>query len=618
MLTSLTSILAPPIFEDAERTRVARHLHYLLLLSIPVAAGFLLLPETSPPHGPAWNHIIPAFMALFMTLLFGLLRRGYVRLAATLLICSGLLSITTASIMSEGIRNPGMIITPLILTLCCVLLGSRATTILGTIMAIIVILLFVIARTGGAGQQASVVDPNYLAVILIAIGLTVVELHFTVNQIVQSAQHIRQQAIELQDKNQQLEQIQSMLEGHTRELSKLNAELQLEMSERAHTEAILRQKQKLESISLLAGGVAHDFNNLLTSILSQSSLALRNLTPDQRAHQHLQKSIKSVQRAADLTRQLLAYAGKSTFQIELLDLNQLIQENHELLEVGIQKNSTLRLDLQYQLPAIESDRGQLQQVLMNLVINAAEAIQHDKGVITVATQAVVLGNQLDMFDFVGQAPEPGEYVNLRVQDNGVGMTTAMLERIFDPYFTTKARGHGLGLSAVLGVIHALHGGLQVTSVPDQGSRFLVYLPASRQEVLPTLPANRPQPHPSTDAMILVVDDEEAVREAIIEILHSVGYRTLNAANGEDGLALFRQHQAEIGVVLLDVLMPGINGPETMEKLRAIDQNVKVILTSGYSEQAIFSPAQRQKPSDFLAKPYTIEELLSRVANVLNM
>ena len=154
-----------------------------------------------------------------------------------------------------------------------------------------------LARTGGSYQQASVVEPNYLAVILIAIGLTVVELHFTVNEIVQGARRIHQQAIELQDKNQQLEQIQSMLEARTDELSNLNAELQLEMNERARTETILRQKQKLESIGLLAGGVAHDFNNLLTSILSQSSLALRNLTPDQQAHQHLEKSIKSVQHA---------------------------------------------------------------------------------------------------------------------------------------------------------------------------------------------------------------------------------------------------------------------------------------------------------------------------------
>ncbi|MCX6047127.1 MAG: response regulator [Chloroflexi bacterium] len=617
MLTFLRSLIVPPIFEDVERTRVARHLHYLLLLSVPVTVVFSILPITSTTASAAWNHAIAAFMAIFLSLIFGLSRRGYVRLAATLMISSALLAIILSSVMFGGIRNPGMVMTPLILTVCCVLLGSRVTVVFGVMMAVVIGLLFMFEQTHGAYPQTSIVDPNYLAVVWIVIGLTVVELHFTVNQIVQGAQRIHQQALELQDKNQQLEQVQNMLKARTHELSNLNTELQFEISERTRAETILRQKQKLESIGLLAGGVAHDFNNLLTSILSQSSLALRQLTPNQPAYQHLGKSIKSIQRAADLTRQLLAYAGKSTFQIEPLDLNDLIQENHELLEIVIQKNSTLFLDLQHLLPTIESDRGQLQQVLMNLVINAAEAIQHDNGIVRVTTRAVVLGGQLDPLDFVGQAPRPGEYVVLSVQDDGIGMTPAVLESIFDPYFTTKTRGHGLGLSAVLGVIHALQGGLQVLSRPGHGSCFLVYLPASSQGALHKPPPTHGQFQPPTDTIILVVDDEEAVREAAVEILQSAGYRTLAAANGDDGLALFRHHHAEIGMVLLDVLMPGINGPETMEILRTIDQNVKVILTSGYSEQAIFSPAQRQKPNGFLPKPYTIEVLLSHVASVLN-
>ncbi|CAN5748724.1 hypothetical protein BH10CHL1_BH10CHL1_00020 [soil metagenome] len=617
MFKLLTPLITPPIFEDAERTRVARHLHNLLLLSTPVAAFFSIFPIASADASIAWNHLIAGLMAGFLLLLLGLLRRGYVQLAAMLLVCSALLAVIISSITVGGIRNPGMIMTPLILTVCCVLLGSRVTTVLGILMGLVIILLFIVEQTSGVYQQAGTAGPNYLIVVLLVIGLTVVELHFTVNQIVQSAQRVRQQAIELQNKNQQLEQMQSTLEVRSHQLSNLNAELQLEINERTRTETILRQKQKLESIGLLAGGVAHDFNNLLTSILSQSSLALLNLTPDQSAHQHLEKSIKSIQRAADLTRQLLAYAGKTTFQIEPLDLNQLIQENHELLEIVIQKNSTLCLDLQHQLPAIESDRGQLQQVLMNLVINAVEAIQQDNGQIIVSTRTVVLGPKLEPLDFVGHTPGPGEYVNLTVQDNGIGMTAATLESIFDPYFTTKTRGHGLGLSAVLGVIHALQGGLRVISRPGQGSCFLVYLPASRQNILRSSSPTNGHWHPTANTIILVVDDEEAVREAAVEILQSAGYRTLAAANSDDGLKLFLEHQAEIGLVLLDVLMPGVNGPETMEKLRAIDQNVKVILTSGYSEQAIFSPTQAQKPNDFLPKPYPIEELLGRVAAVLN-
>lgn len=617
MFTRLKPLFTPPVFEDAEQTRVARQLHQILLLSLIGTLGYLLISGLPYGYPFIWNRIIPTCIALFTLPLFWLLRRGYMRLAGLLLLSAGLLAIVWAGFASQGIRNPGMIIAPLILMMCSVLLGSRITVILGISMGVVVTLMFVLEQEGILiYQQESVVDPNHLVVILMAFGLTMAELHFTVTQIVQGAKQIRRQAKELQEKNELLEQTQKMLEARTQELSKLNTELHFEINERARTESILRQKQKLESIGLLAGGVAHDFNNLLTSILTQSSLALRYLPPDHKAHAHLGKSIHSTQRAADLTRQLLAYAGKSTFQIETLDLNQLLYENRDLLETMTQKNSVLQFELAPELPTIELDRGQMQQVFMNLVINAAEAIDHANGVVTISTQATFLNAQTDPLSFVGQVPESGHYVNLTVQDNGSGISPAILERIFDPYFSTKARGHGLGLSAVLGIIHTLRGGLQVSSTLGQGSCFRVYLPASTKAVVnqPLVPEERQQS--LAGEMILVIDDEADVREAAIEILHSAGYRTLNAINGYEGVELFRQHQMEIGVILLDVLMPGMNGPETLEKLRAIDPRAKVILTSGYSEQAISTDPPSQKPSAFLAKPYTIEALLQRVAALL--
>jgi len=617
MLTPLIPLFTPPVFKDPERTRIAQQLHYILLLSIAVSVGYLLIPGLSSGAGIAWKQIITATMALFMALLFGMLRRGHVYLAGALLISSGMTAIVFAGVVSQGIRNPGMLIVPLILMMSSVLLGSRITLIFGIGMTTIVTLLFLFEKAGILVYPLdNGVDANNLVVLLIALGLTIGELHFTVIQIVQSAQQIRRQARELQDKNELLEQTQTMLEARTQELSQLNAELHHEMSERARTESILRQKQKLESIGLLAGGVAHDFNNLLTSILTQSSLALRKLPTDHKAYQHIEKSLYSTQRAADLTRQLLAYAGKSTFQIEPIDLNQLIQENLGLLETMTQKNAALHFTLAPQLPAIELDRGQMQQVLMNLVINAAEAIEHEQGVVHVLTSATVIDKQIDPLTFVGQAPEPGHYVNLTVEDNGSGMAPAVLERIFDPYFSTKARGHGLGLSAVLGIIQTLRGGLQVISTPGQGSCFRVYLPASPQAAASPLPAMQSQPSSSTGEVVLVIDDEADVREAAIEILHSTGYRTLSASNGAEGVEIFQQHQAEIGVILLDVLMPGLNGPETLEKLRALDPHVKVILTSGYSEQAILFNAPSQKPSAFLAKPYTIDGLTRHVVALL--
>jgi len=390
------------------------------------------------------------------------------------------------------------------------------------------------------------------------------------------------------------------------------------MHARARTEKMLYQEQKLESIGLLVGGVAHDFNNLFTSILAQSTLVRHNLTPDHKAYHHLEKSINATQRAAELTRQLLDYTGKSNIQSEPLDLNQLIEDNQELLDIALHKNSALVLELQPHLPLIEAARGQMQQVIMNLLINAAEAIQHESGRITVDTRIVTLAQAPDPFDFVGQAPAAGLYVRLAVQDNGCGMPQAVLDRIFDPYFTTKARGHGLGLSAVLGIVQAHQGSLQVTSSPAEGSCFQVYLPASRQAVLAAPAVNPAPPRATTDALILVIEDQDEVCEAAVEILHSAGYRTLRAANGYEGVALFQEHQATISLVLLDVLMPGMTGLETLEQLRAIDPAVKVILTSGYSEHTIFTQMQRHRPTDFLSKPYLDYILLSRVATVLSL
>jgi signal transduction histidine kinase/CheY-like chemotaxis protein len=432
---------------------------------------------------------------------------------------------------------------------------------------------------------------------------------------VQSAQQIRQQAAELHDKNQRLEKTQAALEARTQQLSKLNAELQLEMAERARTEVALRQKQKLESIGLLAGGVAHDFNNLLTSILSQSSLALRRLAPEQAARQHVEKAIQSTQQAADLTRQLLAYAGKATFQVEPVDLNQLIQANSGLFETVLRGNATLHVSLQTNLPAVAADRGQLQQVLMNLIINASEAIEHEHGKITLKTYTVDLQSENDPTAFVGIPPSPGAYVCLAVTDNGVGMDATILEKIFDPFFSTKARGHGLGLSAVLGVVQALHGGLQVQSAPQSGTVFCVYLPATNEYLPVSTTTTSPNPLAHPNGLVLVIDDEDLVREAVAEMLNSVGYRTLVAANGTEGLALFNQFQNEIGTVLLDVVMPGMSGTETLQKLRTVDTQVKVILSSGYVDTALPGDLLEHTHTTFLAKPYTLEQLLRVMASV---
>ncbi|CAN5819152.1 hypothetical protein BH10CHL1_BH10CHL1_40630 [soil metagenome] len=591
-----SSIFRPPLLEDIERTRVARYLYYILLFTAIGMVGFMLTPPLLG-YLDVLNLVICGSIVIISSMLFFFVRLGYTQLASMIFVGGALAATVIGGYITTGIRTPGLIAIPLLLTICSLLLGSRATLMMGLLCVFSITVLLLRGHPGEFALQPHMLDVSYFSAALLVISVTVLILYFTINQTVQSGRQIRQQA---------------------QELAKLNAELQLEMSARARTEKMLYQEQKLESIGLLVGGVAHDFNNLFTSVLAQAMLAQQNLSPDHKAYRHLEKNIKATQRAAELTRQLLAYTGKSNFQSEPLDLNQLIEDNQELLDTVLQKNSLLMLDLQPHLPTIEAARGQMQQVIMNLLLNAAEAIQHESGQITVTTRTVTLEQAPDPFDFVGQAPGAGTYVRLTIQDNGIGMPQTVLDRIFDPYFTTKERGHGLGLSAVLGIIQAHQGSLQVTSSPGQGSCFQIYLPASRQVALAVSTGHPPLPRSTADATILVIEDQDDVREAAVEIFHSAGYRTLRAANGYEGVALFEQHQATIGLVLLDVLMPGISGLETLEQLRAIDPTAKVILTSGYSEHTVFTQVQRQRPTDFLPKPYLGDTLLSHVATALRL
>lgn len=602
------SILQPPTSAGPGQERITRQLYYLLLLGILMAFSFVLFDVEVRAGKPEWRDLLPAGAGVVLVGLLLLVRRGYVRLAAIFTLFTPLVAISLASFTKMGIRNPALMVIPLLLMLSSLLLGSRMTTFFAVITGGMAILLYFDEQSRAISAQLPTLDSDYLLVVLGTIAVTTLILHFTLTQLLQSNERIRQQAAELHTQNQRLAQAQHDLEARSHQLSKLNAELQLEMSERARTEASLRQKQKLESIGLLAGGIAHDFNNLLTSILNQVDLARRRLPDEPKVRQHLDKALQSTQRAADLTRQLLAYAGKAPFHVEPLDVNQLIQANQSLLETVLQRNAGLQLDLQSPLPAIIADRSQIQQVLMNLVINALEAIHHESGHIVIKTATITLANPIDPAAFIGVPPNPGAYVCLTVSDNGVGMDQGMIEKIFDPFFSTKERGHGLGLSVVLGVIQALRGGLQVASQLSVGATFAVYLPASPEQPQPERPISLPIQRPPQDQLVLVIDDEAPVREAVAEMLSNLGYRTLTAANGYEGVAAFCQRQEEISAIVLDMTMPGMNGLETLQKLRTLNVNVKVILSSGYSDAVVPERLLQQPATAFLAKPYRLEQL----------
>jgi signal transduction histidine kinase/ActR/RegA family two-component response regulator len=379
----------------------------------------------------------------------------------------------------------------------------------------------------------------------------------------------------------------------------------------------VRQAQKLESLGVLAGGIAHDFNNLLTGMLGQTSLAKFKLTRGQSATEHIDKAITSAERASDLTRQLLAYAGKGNFQITALDLTQLIREITGLLETALPNRAALQLHLEDSLLPIEADRGQIQQVVMNLVINATEALSPEGGYVQIKTTNHFLTDEGDMSSSTGDKLLPGHYVMLQISDNGCGMDEKIRSRIFDPFFSTKPRGHGLGLSATLGIMRTHHGGIQVQSQPGVGTSFTLLFPAIPAAVRTLVAAPEPvEVAQVPSSCVLVVDDEATIRELAADILTAEGISVYLAASGMEGIEHFRQHPGQIALVLLDLKMPGLSGEDTLQALRQIDPQVNVILSSGYSETEVTNHFREGEIIAFLQKPYDVDLLLQHVHRVL--
>jgi len=391
-------------------------------------------------------------------------------------------------------------------------------------------------------------------------------------------------------------------------------------------EEALLQAQKLESLGVLAGGIAHDFNNLLTGMLGQASLAAAKLARNLPALEHIDKVVLSAERAADLTRQLLAYTGKGKFQIGPLNLNQLIHDTIGLVETSLPNQAKLALQLQDALPLVQSDRAQIQQVIMNLFINAIEALPDGEGSIAISTET----REIDADSFaslptVGNEvrsgiPQSGRYVVIRIEDSGIGMEQATLSRIFDPFFSTKPKGHGLGLSATIGIIRTHQGVMMVQSQPNIGTTFTILLPALAETTVSKAadPPTASKPVADASTTVLVVDDESHVREVATDILAEEGYKVLTSIGGAEAIDLFRYKSQYIGMVLLDLKMPGIGGKETFQELRKIQPDLKVIFTSGYSESEVSMLINESDRVAFLPKPYVADSLTREIAKMLSL
>jgi len=375
------------------------------------------------------------------------------------------------------------------------------------------------------------------------------------------------------------------------------------------------QAQKLESLGVLAGGIAHDFNNLLTAILGHANLVLTDMAPEAPARDSLREIEKASTRAAELCRQMLAYAGKGRFVVEPTNLSRLVEELAHLLHISISKKILLRCQLAEELPAIEADPAQLRQVAMNLVINAAEAIDDTEGVIAISTGVMQCNEDYLRGNHLIEPPAPGQYVYLEVTDTGCGMDAETRARIFDPFFTTKFTGRGLGLAAVLGIVRSHRGTLKVESEPGRGTTFRVMFPASAKTAAPAGSSGNAPPWCGTGT-ILLVDDEEAVRNVAGRMLERCGFAVLRASDGREAVELFRARASDIVCVLLDLAMPRMDGEETYRELRRIQPGVRVVLASGYSDPEIAQRFRGAGLAGFIAKPYRVEALSAKLREAL--
>jgi PAS domain S-box-containing protein len=380
----------------------------------------------------------------------------------------------------------------------------------------------------------------------------------------------------------------------------------------------MRQAQKLESLGVLAGGVAHDFNNILTVISNGVALAKREGGLGPTSVAHLDSIALAAQRAADLCRQMLAYAGKAALAREAVDLSALVAEMSSMLEVSVAKKATLERELAAGLPPLLGDATQIRQVVMNLVLNASEAIAGSQGSVVVCTGMGTYEAEAFARSAAGGEPKAGTYVYVEVRDDGVGMDAATLAQMFDPFFTTKFVGRGLGMAAVLGIVRGHAGAIDVESSPGKGTRIRVFFPASASEAS----SRAPGPTVSTkgQGVVLVVDDEKNVRRSTQLLLEDFGFEVIAARDGVEAVEVFGAQSRRIGAVLLDLTMPRMDGMETLKELRRIAPHVPVVLTSGYGaaplEDSQTAPQPDAVPDVVLAKPYRAEQLLATLQQVM--
>jgi signal transduction histidine kinase len=427
-----------------------------------------------------------------------------------------------------------------------------------------------------------------------------------------------QRAQEIQEANGQLRELQASLarrvETRTADLTRTNDELQRALEQLRHSEEQLRQAQKLEAVGRLAGGIAHDFNNLLSVILSYTELLLSEPGLEQRNQSELEEIKRAGERAADLTRQMLAFSRQQVLEPKILDLNDVLANLSRMLVRVLGEDIELKILPGGPLGVVKADPGQIEQVVMNLVVNARDAMPRG-GKLTIATSNVDLDEEYAR-GHLGVIPGP--YVLLSVSDTGVGMNKATQTRIFEPFFTTKERGKGtgLGLSTVFGIVKQSGGNILVYSEPNFGATFKIYLPQASGAAA-AVSSQKPALATRGSETILLVEDEDQVRSVADGILRRSGYHVLEARSPAEALFICEQHPARIDLLLSDVVMPGLSGRMLAERISAMRPGIRVLFMSGYTDDAMLHHGVLDSGFAFLQKPFTPGSLSRRVREVLD-
>lgn len=389
-----------------------------------------------------------------------------------------------------------------------------------------------------------------------------------------------------------------------------------EETDRQKLEMRIQNMQKLESLGVLAGGIAHDFNNLLMAIIGHAGLAMAKLPADSHIMKNLLEIEKASLRAGELCNQMLAYAGKGKMVTHALNLSNIVSDMAMMIDAAVSKKIRVIHDLYESRAIIDADSSQIKQIIMNLVVNSSEAIGDSPGLICIEVGSVELSVS-DLEDiWLGDTIAPGEYVYLKINDNGCGMDEDTKKRIFDPFFSTKFAGRGLGLAALLGIVKAHNGGIKLISEVNKGTTVIIYFP--KYIDITDDKGNSRQAHMlhiAGKGMVLLVDDDENVLAVAKEMLETIGFRVITACDGQEAIDLFSNFKDEIQCVLLDHAMPKMDGAEAFEKIKNIKKDAVVVLSSGYSEYELEAKFKNTGYSGFIQKPYRLSDLASRILKI---